>query len=159
MASAERAPVWQQQPVQRFFHDVAHTDTPELDRFAIRTAWEDHLRGLASPGSADVFTGRLVWWFSLAGGQGASRRALAGANLHLFFGEDERAHLANFFATVQNAPAQQRQFLDGDAISSGQSEIGPDGTVGPYLVFSQAFKRVYARSGIVSEAGENELHL
>jgi hypothetical protein len=114
---------------------------------------------LASPGSTDILTGRLVWRFSLAGGQGPSRRTLAGANLHLFFGEDENPHLADFLTAVQNAPAQQRQFLDGDAISSGQSQIGPDGTVGPYFVFSQAFKRVYARSGIVSESGENELHL
>jgi hypothetical protein len=120
---------------------------------------DSRLRGLAAPGSADVLTGRLVWWFSLAGSQGSSRGALASANLHLFLGEDEGAHLANFFATVQNGPAQERQFLDCDSISSRQSEIRPDGTVGPYFVFSQTLKRVHTGSGIVSESGENELHL
>jgi len=113
---------------------------------------------LAAPGSADVLTGRLVWWLSLAGGQSSSRGALTGANLHLFLSEDERAHLANYFAAVQDGPAQKRQFLYGNAISSRQSEIRPDGTVGPDFVFSQTLKRVHTGSGIVSESGQNELH-
>jgi hypothetical protein len=94
-----------------------------------------------------------------AGSRIASCCAVARAGAHLFLAEGQELHLATFVVPVKKTPAQERQFLDPDAISSYQGEIGPDRTFGPYSVVPDAFKREYAESHVLRESGQNELHL
>ena len=47
MASAERTTVGQENPVDRLFDGVPHTDAPQIDRSAMRAACGEH--GVQAP--------------------------------------------------------------------------------------------------------------
>jgi hypothetical protein len=96
---------------------------------------------------------------SFAGSRGASRSALARASPHLLLGEGKGRYLATFLTPVKYTAAQERQFLYLDAIPSDQSEVGSHRTFGTQPVLPNAFKGEHPESRIVSESGENELHL
>jgi hypothetical protein len=62
---------------------------------------------------------------------------------------------------IQKASAQERQFLDLNAISPYQSQIrfNSKKSASPRLIHSDTFKCEYAESGYLSESGQNVLHL
>jgi hypothetical protein len=88
-----------------------------------------------------------------------SRGARGRAGTHLLLGKGEGLRLAGFVAPLQYAAAQQGQFLDLDAVSPYQSEIGPDRKWRPHAIHGDAFEGEHPASQILREAGENELHL
>jgi hypothetical protein len=96
---------------------------------------------------------------SFVGRQFASRGALRGVSPHVVLGEDRGPGLATHFAPVQKASAQKRKFLDLNAESPCQSQIGSHRTTCPYPVVSHAFEFEYAASQIVSKSAEYKLHL
>jgi hypothetical protein len=166
MAAAEGAAVGQNQPEQRFFPGVADADASEIHRFAMRTVWEDHglssspLRLLTPPCGADVLTHGPVRWFSFPGSRAfPSRGPLSRAGAHLFLGEGYRLKFAALFRLVQKTAAQEWQFLYLDAIPSYQRQIGPDRAFRAYPVLSRAFKCEDAKSHILGESDQSELHL
>jgi hypothetical protein len=85
--------------------------------------------------------------------------ALVGGCPHLVLGEGQCPGLDTLVAPVEKTPAQEGQVLYAYAISSGYREIGPNRALSPHPVFADAVKCEYAGSQIVSESGENKLHL
>jgi len=114
---------------------------------------------VTSPGSAETFGGRPVRSLSLLDSRVARRRALVGGRPHLVFGKGQGMRLAGFLAPVEKTAAQERQFLYANAIPSRRREIGSNSTLSTDPIFADAFKCEHAGSQIVSESGENELHL
>src|ERR1700683_2830717 len=131
------------------------------------TLWREHrgtsmvrvLRLRSAPSRSQALCGmparRLSPLRSLVLSRGARRRA----GTHFLLGADESLRLACFVTALQNAPAQQRQFLYLDAVSPYQSEIGPDSKWSPHPIHGNASEREHAASQILCEACENELHL
>jgi len=89
----------------------------------------------------------------------ASRSPLSGAGAHLFLREGHGLKLPAFLRPIQNTAAQEGQFLYLDAIPSYQREIGPDRAFRSYAVLSRAFKCEDAKSHILGESDQSELHL
>jgi len=97
-----------------------------------------------------------AWGFASLGRFSFSSTS-AGMQLHIFFGEDDRAVLFARITPFQKLSAEERKLLQLNSILPAHRKIRTYSKGGSGAVFSCAFKREHTESGILLEPRQSKL--